>query len=180
MKLTIVNRSRTRVPRRFLEAWVERLERELARENRKRAVRAAFSLRPGQELGLVFLDTREARALNRTYRKKDYATDVLSFEGDEIHMLGELVLCPQVLKRQAAEHGLRYREELGYMIVHGMLHLLGFEHERGGRAAREMYALQDRIFEVLCGPPEAVTPKSRPSSPARVRRATRAGRSSRK
>lgn len=154
MNPQIVNRSSSRVPRRFLEDWVRRLSRAL------RAEVGVARLR-GKELGLVFLDVSEARALNKQYRGKNYATDVLSFDGDDVHMLGELVLCPEVLRRQAKEHGLSYREELGYMIVHGVLHLLGFEHERGGRAARRMFELQDRVFESLCGQIEAARAKRR-------------------
>ncbi len=145
MRPEIVNRSGTRVPRRFLEAWVAGLTRNLGR--------AAGRVR-GKELGLIFLKPGEARRLNKTCRGRDYATDVLSFEGDGRHMLGELVFCPEVLQRQAKEHGLAYREELGYMVIHGVLHLLGYDHESGSAEARRMYALQDRIFERLCEPPE--------------------------
>lgn len=143
MKLYIVNRSADRVPRKFLEQWVLGLGREARREVEPELYRR-------RELGLIFLKKPDARRLNKKYRGKDYATDILSFEGDAEQTLGELVICPEVLRHQAEEHGLTFREELGYMVIHGFLHLLGFEHERGGREAERMFALQDRVFERLC------------------------------
>jgi probable rRNA maturation factor len=88
-----------------------------------------------------------ARKLNREYRGKDYATDVLSFSGDGLSYLGELILCVEVVKRQAKNHALSFRDESAYLVLHGLLHLLGFEHEQGGTAAKKMYALQDNLFD---------------------------------
>ena len=104
----------------------------------------------GKELVVAFLDPGPARKLNKQFRQKDYATDVLSFgaEGDPA-ALGELVICPQVIVRQAKEHGLSVREELAYMVLHGVLHLLGFDHETSERDAKKMFKLQDGLFEKL-------------------------------
>lgn len=157
MTVEIINGSGTRIPRQFLGDWVARLTRAL----NGRVSARKFE---GKELGLVFVKPNAARKLNKTYRGKNYATDVLSFEGDGDYGLGELVLCPELLKRQAKEHGLTYRIELGYMVIHGVLHLLGFDHERGGAQARRMFALQDRIFEALCRQTEAATSKRRRAS----------------
>ena len=60
--------------------------------------------------------------------------------------LGELVFCPSVVKKQAQENRHSYRDELAYLSIHGLLHLLGFEHEGGGQRAKEMYDLQDSLF----------------------------------
>ncbi len=87
--------------------------------------------------------------MNHEFRGKDYATDVLSFDSLEPTSLGELVLCPEVLKRQAQEHGLTYQQELGYMLLHGVLHLLGYDHETNPKDAEKMFALQDAVFETL-------------------------------
>jgi probable rRNA maturation factor len=94
------------------------------------------------------------KKLNQQFRGRDYATDVLSFEGQGLSddggaVLGELVLCMPVIKRQAKEHGLSLNEELGYMVLHGILHLLGFDHERTRAEAARMFKVQDEIFAKL-------------------------------
>ncbi len=103
----------------------------------------------GRELVIAFLDQGPAKKLNQKYRGKNYATDVLSFGSEDPSQLGELVICPQVIVRQAKEHGLANRHELGYMVLHGILHLLGYDHETSERDAKRMFALQDKIFERL-------------------------------
>jgi probable rRNA maturation factor len=138
MKLTLINRCKTaRVPRSFLSAWIRKLSRQKPFVKIKK------------ELVIVFVDPAQMKALNKQYRGRDYATDVLSFEGLEPEVLGELVLCPQVLKRQAKDTGLSFQHELGYMIVHGCLHLLGYDHETGKADEKKMFALQDRIFSAM-------------------------------
>ena len=102
-----------------------------------------------KELILVFLDTKTAKKLNQQFRGRDYATDVLSFDPIDPQSLGELVICPQVLKKQAKEHGISFELELGYMVLHGVLHLLGFDHEENEQQAEEMFKLQDEIFDVI-------------------------------
>ena len=142
MKLTILNRSNESVPRKFLSEWLKAVEKELKKEKLKTNARLEFNL--------VFVTSAEIRKLNKTYRGKNYATDVLSFDGDGETTFGELVIAPQVIKRQAKEHGLTLREELGYMVLHGILHLLGFDHEKSEAQAKRMFAIQDRVFERLC------------------------------
>ncbi|NUN05739.1 MAG: rRNA maturation RNase YbeY [Bdellovibrio sp.] len=143
MQLVIVNESKHPVPRQFVQKWTADLVKEL----QKRKVLKAIHLK--QELTLVFLDKKPAQKLNKEFRGKDYATDVLSFDSMEPGSFGELILCPDVLKRQAKEHSLTYREELGYMLLHGILHLLGYDHETGEKDAKKMFALQDVVFEKL-------------------------------
>jgi probable rRNA maturation factor len=98
-------------------------------------------------LTLVFVSTGQSKALNLRFRKKNYATDVLSFSEPNNHSgLGELILCPQVLKKQAKEHKHSFKKELDYMIIHGFLHLLGYDHEKSRREELKMMALQDKLF----------------------------------
>jgi probable rRNA maturation factor len=132
------------VPIAFLRRWF-RLMGELA--GKEAAIpKTRFK---GKEVVIAFLPADAARATNFQFRGKDYATDVLSFESDEVGVLGELVICPEVISRQAKEHGLLVREELGYMVLHGFLHLLGFDHERSAAEAKRMFAIQDRLFDRL-------------------------------
>jgi probable rRNA maturation factor len=77
------------------------------------------------------------RALNRQYRKKDKATDVLSFPSDERGYLGDIVIAEGVARRQAHEAGHSIGTELRVLALHGLLHLLGYDHEDDdGRMAR--------------------------------------------
>ncbi|MES2854915.1 MAG: rRNA maturation RNase YbeY [Bdellovibrionota bacterium] len=138
MRLTLINRSASRLPKKFLTDWAK----SLGKEKVFRSVRK-------DELVIVFVDALEMKTLNKSYRKKNYATDVLSFESDEDGVVGELVICPQVIAHQAKEHGLLIREELAYMVLHGLLHLMGLDHERSEREAKKMFKLQDEIFERL-------------------------------
>lgn len=136
-----MNQASSRLPKAFLQKWVDGLSSHL----KKRKL-----LNESLVLTLVFLEPLQAKKLNHQYRKKNYATDVLSFEGDLAQgELGELILCPQVLKKQAKEHGLSYQAELGYMVIHGVLHLLGYDHEHSEAEARQMFSVQDQIFDKM-------------------------------
>lgn len=141
MTLNLINLSSLPMPRKFLKGWVSAVEKELSKQKHKRLLKSA-------EMSIVFVNLRDSKKLNQTYRGRDYATDVLSF-GQLNSGLSELVICPQVVRRQAKEHNLSFRAELAYMVLHGVLHLLGYEHEAGGSRAKEMYALQDHIFARL-------------------------------
>lgn len=143
MEITIVNESDSRIPQKFIHEWVAQVESHL---KKKKILKARDSRR---ELTLVFLNKKPAQKINLEFRGKDYATDVLSFESLDELSFGELIMCPEVLKRQAQEHGLSFQLELGYMILHGILHLLGYDHETSEAEARKMFALQDHIFEAL-------------------------------
>lgn len=141
MKCILIDRDGGKHPKKFIETWTKRAVQRL--KARKIEV-------DSRELVLVFVKAEEIKRLNQQFRKKSYATDVLSFVGSEPHVLGELILCRQVLELQAKEHKMSYEHELGYMILHGILHLLGYDHEKSQRRAREMFQIQDDVFEELC------------------------------
>ncbi|HEX7676125.1 MAG TPA: rRNA maturation RNase YbeY [Bdellovibrio sp.] len=143
MDVVIVNESKHAIPRKFVEEWMKAMTAEL----KKRKVLSATKAKA--ELALVFLEKKPAQKINKEFRGKDYATDVLSFESMDPASLGELVMCPEVLKRQAKEHGLTFQKELGYMLLHGVLHLLGYDHETNEKDAKEMFDLQDSVFDKL-------------------------------
>ncbi|MDR0441200.1 MAG: rRNA maturation RNase YbeY [Candidatus Accumulibacter sp.] len=94
----------------------------------------------------------EARALNRDYRGRDYATNVLTFVyGEEdspagAPLTGDIVLCAPVIAREAAEQGKTLEAHYAHLIVHGMLHLQGYDHETGEADARRM---EDRERAIL-------------------------------
>lgn len=96
------------------------------------------------------------RTLNRRYRGKDRPTDVLSFPMREgrfsrvrKELLGDIVICVPAAARQARSAGGTLREEIDRLLVHGLLHLLGYDHERGGREARRMEAREQSMREEL-------------------------------
>ena len=143
MNLTLINHSTHMMPRKFVEQWLGSILGILAKERGLPLLKA--------DISVVFLESREAKKLNRSYRGKNYATDILSFQGEGAEMgnLGELVLCPEVLKKQAAEHDLPFKAELGYMLIHGVLHLLGHDHEKSNKEAERMFKIQDQLFDRL-------------------------------
>ncbi len=147
MQVLIINESKHTVPRKFIQEWMDQVVAEL----KKRKVINAEKAR--RELTLVFLDKKPAQKINKEFRGKDYATDVLSFDSMDPGSFGELVMCPEVLKKQAKEHKLTFQKELGYMLLHGTLHLLGYDHETNEKDAKEMFDLQDTIFERLLRSP---------------------------
>lgn len=106
------------------------------------------------DLAIRLVDAREGRALNRHYRGKDHATNVLSFpaempeglpEGVHMPLLGDLVLCAPVIAREAREQRKPLAAHYAHMTVHGSLHLLGWNHE-DEREAECMEALEREIL----------------------------------
>ena len=86
----------------------------------------------GAEVTVRFVDAEEGQMLNREYRHKDYATNVLSFPyAPNPQMVGDLVLCLPVVLKEAAEQQKPAEAHFAHLIVHGMLHLQGYDHETG-------------------------------------------------
>ncbi|HZX71375.1 MAG TPA: rRNA maturation RNase YbeY [Rhodanobacter sp.] len=105
------------------------------------------------ELAIRIVDTEEGRALNRDYRGKDYATNVLSFPaewppGVRLPLIGDLAICAPVVAREAAEQGKSVRDHWAHLTVHGVLHLLGHDHIEDPEA-EAMEALETRILAGL-------------------------------
>jgi probable rRNA maturation factor len=119
----------------------------------ERWVRA--SLLGPAELAIRFVDAAEGQTLNREYRGKDYATNVLTFaynEGAEIAddepTQADIVLCTDVLQREADEQKKTVEEHAAHLVVHGVLHAQGFDHETD-EEAEEMEQLERDIMEAL-------------------------------
>jgi probable rRNA maturation factor len=98
------------------------------------------SLAPARARGVMtvaLVSDARVRALNRRYRRKDYATDVLSFPSDTPGYLGDVLIASGVAARQARRAGHSLRTEVRVLALHGLLHLLGYDHERDdGQMAR--------------------------------------------
>ena len=102
------------------------------------------------DLALRIVGTKEGRALNRHYRGRDYATNVLSFpaelpEGVRLPLLGDIVLCAPVVAREAKEQKKALADHWAHLTVHGTLHLLGWDHED----AREAECMEQLEREIL-------------------------------
>lgn len=103
----------------------------------------------GATISVAFVDDAAIRELNRTYRGEDAATDVLSFPlGDPPEPGGEVVVSLEAAARQAAEAGHPFRAEVAFLVVHGVLHLLGYDHHTA-EAARAMRAVEARVLAGL-------------------------------
>jgi len=119
---------------------------ELPRHKVARWIRAALE-RPG-EITVRIVGAEEGQALNRDYRAKDYATNVLTFDyAHEPVVSADLVLCAPVIEREAAELGISRQAHYAHMLVHGTLHAQGFDHEDD----EEARAMEARETEVMRG-----------------------------
>ena len=108
------------------------------------------------ELSLLLTDDAEIQSLNKTYRDLDKTTDVLSFPQDEDAvnesgnaLLGDVVISVETAARQAKEHHLSFNEELILLAIHGILHLLAYDHERSPQDASIMQDKTQAVFETL-------------------------------
>ncbi len=125
-----------------IEAWVGRALRGSGREFARQA-----------DLSVRVVDTGEIRDLNRDYRQQDKPTNVLSFPGgpvaglpaEEATVIGDVVVCADIVSQEAAEQGKPVAEHWAHMLVHGTLHLLGYDHGNAAEAA-EMEGLETKIL----------------------------------
>lgn len=168
MKRASAARNRVEVNAKSSGAFAQRLAARAARK--LRAFLQKLELR-GVELSVALVGDAEIRRLNRTYRHKDKATDVLSFVVDESPgdfsqggFLGDLVVSLQTTKRAAKARAVPLEEEFDRYLAHGLLHLLGFDHIRR-RDAVKMAAAE----ESLLGRQGMVPPRGRGTIPARER-----------
>ncbi|NNG21138.1 rRNA maturation RNase YbeY [Naumannella sp. ID2617S] len=113
-------------------------------------------IHPQAELSVLLVDEDTMSAYHEKYMNEPGPTDVLSFPMDELRppsdgdepplgLLGDIVLCPAVTSRQAAEHGRSADDEAEYLLVHGLLHLLGFDHGTP-EEKQAMFSLKDRLL----------------------------------
>jgi probable rRNA maturation factor len=102
------------------------------------------------EITVRIVAADEGQRLNREYRSKDYATNVLTFDyAQEPVVLADLVLCAPVVAREAAEQGKTLQQHYAHLLVHGALHAQGWDHETSEADAEEMEAYEIEILEGL-------------------------------
>lgn len=124
-----------------------------ADEELARFAAAALADADAAELTLRIVDEAEGRVLNREYRDKDYATNVLGFPAElpeevGIPLLGDIVLCAPVIEREARAQGKRLPHHWAHLVIHGVLHLRGFDHTSGADAER-MESEEIRLLKSL-------------------------------
>ena len=102
--------------------------------------------RTKDELAVVFVAPEKIKKLNAAYRKKDRTTDTLSFPSDAPGDLGDIFIAPAVAKMRAREKGMDERAYLALLIVHGVLHLGGYDHHTAKESAA-MGKMEDRILK---------------------------------
>lgn len=149
MKVTVyISNSQKKVA---LPATVKRLSAKAIR----RALKSEGFGR-NAEVSLTFTDDEGIRALNAEYRGKDSSTDVLSFPifdedyGDGMPAaLGDIVISLERAYAQAREYGHSLEREVAFLCVHSVLHLLGYDHEKGQKDENEMFEKQERVLEEM-------------------------------
>jgi probable rRNA maturation factor len=105
------------------------------------------------ELSIALVSDAHIKRLNKLYRNKDKPTDVLSFPiGEKVEdwlILGDIVISVDTAKRQAQELGHSLEEELKRLLVHGLVHLLGYDHELGGEEEKKFFELEEFVLREL-------------------------------
>lgn len=110
-----------------------------------------LELKENSEISITFVDNQEIQNLNKTYRNIDKATDVLSFPFDNsfnlpVEVLGDIVISTEKAESQAKEYENTLNREIGFLITHGLLHLLGYDHENE-EDEKEMFGLQKQLLK---------------------------------
>lgn len=117
-----------RFPKRDIAAFARRVLRQLKTD--------------AEDLAIAFVDDATMRKLNREFRRKDKTTDVLTFPGDEPTHLGDIVISLEQARRQARDEQHSLATEVRYLILHGILHSMGYDHETDDG---EMNALEMKV-----------------------------------
>jgi probable rRNA maturation factor len=141
-----------------LENRQKRLKVKTARlQKAARKILSVLACPEDSELSIVITDDEQIREINRDYLDRDRPTNVISFamqegEGSGLQpgLLGDVVISAETAARDAAEAGLPFESELLFLLLHGILHLLGFDHERGSEEdARLMEEKEQEVFAII-------------------------------
>lgn len=143
-----------------MEILLRNAQRKIPVDTRRLKRQAAEILqlldRPESELSILLTNDAKIRDLNYNYRKKDQPTDVLSFPQDAgvvnesgLEILGDVVISVETARRQAEDHGLSLEQELVLLLTHGILHLMGLDHERSAQEARLTQRRTKKVLTTL-------------------------------
>jgi len=135
-------------------------KRKIDASHVERIAEAALGQTKGEgeiSLSVVFVGEKRMRDLNREYHGKDAATDVLSFSSSKNFpsgqingkFIGEVFVCPSVINHNSSKLGISSSREFAHVIIHGVLHLLGYEHESSEKKHEEMHSLEEEIMSRL-------------------------------
>ncbi|MBI3018581.1 MAG: rRNA maturation RNase YbeY [Deltaproteobacteria bacterium] len=140
------NQKKARIPKQKIRKWMTKLFTKKWGSNAKR------------ELSILFVSDHEIQKLNCHYRWKNKPTDVLSFplqEGEAQHLnrhvaaLGDIVISVDTAKRNARKLGRSFEEELQFLLIHGFLHLLGYDHEKYKKEEKRMQRQEKILWNIL-------------------------------
>jgi probable rRNA maturation factor len=111
---------------------------------------------PEAEVSISFVDDAEIQGLNRRYLRRDKPTNVIAFpmrEGEfpilHPNLLGDVVISAETAQRQSSRFGLNEEGMILFLIIHGILHLVGYDHEKGSREARRMTRKQKELLQMV-------------------------------
>jgi len=119
-------------------SWLNKLEK---------IIRSTFKI--NKQISVALVLPQEIRKMNLVYRAKDKVTDVLSFELDDKYVLGEIIICLDQAKKQAKGKKNSIKHELQLLTVHGILHLLGYDHEKNEKEFLRQTKMEEKILSKL-------------------------------
>ena len=121
----IINLTTEKIDSRFLKKIAEKVLKEEKIENK--------------DLSIVLIDSKKITELNKKYRNKNFPTDVLSFPGEmKFGTIGEIFICMQEARKNSKKYKVSEKKELARIMIHGILHLLGYDHEKDKSNSEEM------------------------------------------
>jgi len=120
----------------------EKIDKAFIKKTAENVLKEEGVFNKNMEISIAIVDSLEIKKINNHYRKKNKPTDVLSF-GKIGEDLLEIVICPKEVKK----NGEVFKEELKRVVIHGILHLIGYDHEKSKKEALEMFAKQDKYFQ---------------------------------
>ena len=120
----------------------EKIDKAFIKKTAENVLKEEGVFNKNMEISIAIVDSLEIKKINNQYRKKNKPTDVLSF-GKIGEDLLEIVICPEEVEK----NGESFEEELKRVVIHGILHLIGYDHEKSKKEALEMFTKQDKYFQ---------------------------------